>query len=73
MWQEPIVKERIQTALKEGLTSQSATRVKRDPSRWYSYINESIHRIRRLLNKKTHQTEQTQNAFGFQQPKETIR
>lgn len=73
MWQEPIVKERIQAALKEGLTSQAVTRVKRDHGRWYSIIHGLTHRIRSLWKKGTHQTEHTQKTIGFQQPKETIR
>jgi hypothetical protein len=73
MWQEPIVNERVRTALDEGITSQSAARARRDRSASDSFLRRLLHSIARLCHKKPRQTRDTQKSFGFQQSEETIR
>jgi hypothetical protein len=73
MFQEPIVKDRVRTALEEGITSQSIARAKRDHSRRDSILRRFIRSISRLWNKETKQTSNIQKSFGFRQSEETIK
>ena len=73
MWQEPIVKDRVQTALEEGITSQSIARAKRDQSAGDSFLRGLLRSIGRLWNKEPGQTREIQKSFGYQLSKETVK
>jgi hypothetical protein len=71
MWQEPIVKDRVQTALKEGITSQSIAQARQDHNRGDSILNGLLQSIGRLWKKEPGQTRDAQKSFGFQQSEDT--
>lgn len=73
MFQEPIVKDRVRTALEEGITSQSVAKAKRDHGREVSFLNGLIQSISRLWNKETSHTVDTHKSAGFQQSEQTGR
>ena len=73
MFQEPIVKDRVRTALEEGITSQSIARAKRDHNAGDSFLMGLLRSIDRLWNKKPGQTRDIKNSFGYQQSKETVK
>ena len=73
MWQEPIVIDRVKTALEEGITSQSVAQVKRDYSGGNSFLSRLLHSITRLWHKEPKQTWDTQKSFDFHQSEEVGR
>ena len=73
MWQDPIVKDRIQTALEEGITSQSVAQARRDHSKGDSILRRLLSSIFNLRKKETRQINDTQSSVSFQQSKETGR
>jgi len=73
MWQEPIVKDRVRTALEEGITSQAVAQAKRDQGSGGSILSGFLLSIRRLWIKETSQTREPQKSLGFQKSEETSR
>ena len=73
MYQEPIVKDRVQTALEEGIKSQSVAQARRDHSGGDSILGGLLQSIGGLWNKETSQAQDTQNSTGFQQSEQTGR
>ena len=72
MFHEPIVKDRVKTALKEGITSQSVAQARRDHSGSDSFLSRLLHSIARIWNKEPKQTWGTEeNSISFQQSEET--
>lgn len=73
MWQEPIVKHRVRTALEEGITSQSVAQAKRDHSSGVSILRRLFQSIGRLWTKEPRQTREPQKSIGFQQSEEIVK
>ena len=73
MFQEPIVKDRVRTALDEGITSQSIARAKRDHSAGDSFLRGLLRSISHLWNNEPGRTRDIQKSFGYQQSKETVK
>ena len=73
MFQEPIVRDRVRTALEEGITSQSVAQAKRDNSAGDSFLRGLLRRIDRLWNKQPGQIRDSKKSFGYQPSKETVK
>ena len=53
MYHDPIVKDRIRTALAEGIASQSAARARRKSKKSCSLLNKAMRMLGRLRKKRT--------------------
>ena len=73
MFQEPIVRDRVRTALEEGITSQSVAKARRDHSAGDSFLRGLLRSISSLWNKVPVQTREIKKSYGYPQAKETVK
>ena len=62
MWEEPIVHQRVKSALDDGITSQTAACVKRDHMSRLSRLRKLI---RRLFARENKSVEATQRGWRY--------
>ncbi len=73
MFQEPIVRDRVRSALEEGITSQSVAQARRENSTGDSFLRGLLRNIGRLWTKGPGQTRDKNKSFGYQPSKETAK